>query len=85
MSLDKRLARLEQPSAAKQGGVLVFYQQSDGTYCDTSLHVYNHSASELGVPSFVRRYTQVEVDELERTHQVIVVCYVNDWREQTTR
>ena len=83
-NINQRLTKLEEQAAAKRSGVLVFYKQDDGAYIDASQHVFDHSASGIDAPSFVKRYTQAEVDELGRMHQLIVVEYASNWRELAT-
>ena len=79
-NINQRLTKLEEQATAKRGGVLVFYKQDDGAYIDASQHVFDHSASGIDAPPFVRRYTQAEVDELGQSHQLIVVEYAQNWR-----
>ena len=60
MRIRERLTRLEQHVPTRRGGA-AFCPQSSGEYVDVSLCVFNHSASGLDAPSFVRRYSRAEV------------------------
>ena len=64
MRFDARLTQLEQAATTQHPGAPLFCKQSDGLFVDVSRCVYDHNASGLDAPPFVRRYTQAEIDAI---------------------
>ena len=90
MSLDRRLTRLENARVVSRG--IRLFRSNDGVNFYESLSDgYDYRDAIIGMdghpPSDGRRmWTQAELDDLDRQGwQVIALCYVSDWREQTTR
>ena len=88
MSLDRRLARLELARVASKG-IRIFRSSDEITYWESLSEGYDYNETIIGMdgnpPSDGRRmWTQAELDDLDRQGwQVLVICYVNNWREQS--
>ena len=90
MSLDRRLTRLENARVVSRG-IRLFRSNDSVSFYESLSDGYDFNETIIGMdghpPSDGRRmWTQVELDDLERQGwQVIAICYVDDWRGQTTR
>ena len=90
MSLDGRLTRLENVRVASRG-IRLFRSNDSVSFYESLSDGYDYKDAIIGMdgnpPSDGRRmWTQAELDDLDRQGwQVLVICYVNNWREQSTR
>ena len=90
MSLNARLTRLENARVVSRG-IRLFRSNDSVNFYESLSGGYDYRDAIIGMdgnpPSDGRRmWTQAELDALgDDGWQVIALCYVSDWRGETTR
>ena len=89
-NINARLTRLENARVVSRG-IRLFRSNDSVNFYESLSDGYDYNEVIIGLdgnlPSDGRRmWTQAELDDLDRQGwQVLVICYVNNWREQSTR